>query len=116
MCHCIVLQLRLIVYDSAYPNARDTSDVVISVFRDESGPIFQPSATYQITIPETTPIGNEVLDVDAIDPDGVSFIKFSVNSSPVEFRNWLFSVIGLICLLLLWYFLKIYKMGKHSRH
>ena len=65
-------QLRLVVYDSAYPSARDTCDVLISVLRDESGPIFQPSATYQITIPETTPIGSEVLNVDAIDPDGVS--------------------------------------------
>ena len=66
------LQLRLIVYDSAYPNAQDTSDVVITVLRDEQGPIFQPSATYQITIPETTPIGNEILEVNAIDADGVS--------------------------------------------
>ena len=65
------------MYDSAYPNAQDTADVVISVIRDEQGPIFQPSATYQITIPETTPIGNEVLTVNAIDPDGVSYLTLT---------------------------------------
>ncbi|KAH3873284.1 hypothetical protein DPMN_036516 [Dreissena polymorpha] len=51
---------------------RDVSQVIITVLRDESGPIFQPSATYQVTIPETTPIGNNVIVVTAVDPDNVS--------------------------------------------
>lgn len=67
----INLQLEILVYDTAYPDAKDYSEVVISVIRDESGPIFRPSATYQITIPETTAIGNNFIDVEAIDPDNV---------------------------------------------
>lgn len=67
----LLSQLEIIVYDSVYPSARDTSTVLISVARDVNGPIFQPSATYQITIPETTAVSRIIIDVNATDPDGV---------------------------------------------
>ena len=72
----------MIEYDTAYPNAQDTADVTITVVRDATGPIFQPSATYQVTIPETLEIGSVAIDTNAIDQDGVSnnLGKMSTNS------------------------------------
>ena len=75
LCKMFFLQLEIIVYDTSYPTVRDTSTVLISVIRDEAGPVFTPSATYQVTIPETTDIGSSILDVNAFDQDGVS-VKF----------------------------------------
>ena len=66
------MQLTVIVYDTAYPNAQDTADVTITVVRHATGPIFQPSATNQVTITETMEIGSVAINTNAIDQDGVS--------------------------------------------
>ena len=74
----LYLQLRLIAYDSAYPTNRATADVFISVTRDEFGPVFQPSATYQITIPESTAIGNNIITVLAVDQDANDIVTYEM--------------------------------------
>ena len=78
---CCVLQLRVIAYDTAYPTNRATSDVIISVARDEFGPVFTPSATYEITIPETTSIGSQVITVLAVDQDANDIITYQLVNS-----------------------------------
>ena len=74
------------MYDTAYPDAKDYSEVIITVIRDESGPIFRPSATYQITIPDTTPIGSSIIAVDAIDPDNVSASSTNLHTVLTSFN------------------------------
>ena len=60
---------RVQCYDSAYPNIRDTSDVVITVSRNLNAPIFE-FPRYTQTVPDTYPLGQEVLRVSATDSDG----------------------------------------------
>ncbi|KAJ8318063.1 hypothetical protein KUTeg_003154 [Tegillarca granosa] len=69
--------LRVIGYDTAYPSNQATTDVFISVTRNQFGPEFRPSATYETTIPDTTPIGNVVLNVLAIDQDQNGEIRYN---------------------------------------
>ncbi|KAK3089813.1 hypothetical protein FSP39_006721 [Pinctada imbricata] len=70
--------LRVVAYDTAYPANRATADVFISVTRDEFGPVFQPSATYQITIPESTSIGSNVITVLAVDQDQNDIVTYEM--------------------------------------
>ena len=66
-------QLRVVAYDDAYAGTRATADVTIEVVRNENGPIFQPSATYQVTVSEEIQLGSLVQAVTAVDRDqGVS--------------------------------------------
>ena len=71
-----LLQLTVIVYDSVYPNSRDTSTVTINVDRNPSGPVFQ-SPQYSETIPASYELGQSILQVSARDDDGVSLLIIS---------------------------------------
>lgn len=55
-------------YDTFYPNDKATATVTVSVNRNPGAPVFDP-AIYTRTIPETFPLGNLVVDVNATDPD-----------------------------------------------
>ena len=61
--------LRIECFDTAYPDVKDTSDVVITVTRNLNPPIFQ-FPRYQDTIPETFGLGEVILCVSATDSDG----------------------------------------------
>ncbi|XP_035826841.1 protocadherin Fat 4, partial [Aplysia californica] len=61
--------LSIIVYDSVYPNNRDTAQVTINVIRNPSGPAFS-LPQYVTTIPDTFELGQSVLQVTAVDSDG----------------------------------------------
>ena len=63
----------MIAYDNAYPTNQATSDVTIAIIRDQFGPVFQPNSVYEITISEKSAIGGNVIQVNAVDPDNVSW-------------------------------------------
>ena len=64
----------MVAYDNAYASTRATADVTIEVTRNENVPIFQPSATYQVTVSEELQLGALVQTVTAVDrDDGVSW-------------------------------------------
>ena len=67
-------QLRVIAYDTLCPINKATADVTINVIRDNAGPVYRPSTSYQVTIPETLDVGSIFISVDAIDADGVRVI------------------------------------------
>ena len=65
--------MRVTAYDSLSPSKVATSTVIITVIRNPSPPQFTlPS--YEVTIPETYSLGQTVVNVTAIDPDGVSLL------------------------------------------
>ena len=66
--------MRVTAYDSLSPSKVATSTVIITVIRNPSPPQFTlPS--YEVTIPETYSLGQTVVNVTAIDPDGVSLLS-----------------------------------------
>ena len=76
------LQLTVVAYDNAYASTRATADVTLEVTRNENGPIFQPSATYQVIVSEELALGALVETVTAVDRDdlvsvarGCSFLQ-----------------------------------------
>ncbi|RUS85645.1 hypothetical protein EGW08_006591, partial [Elysia chlorotica] len=73
--------LRVIGYDSAYASNRATSDVTIRVLRNVNGPIFVPSATYEITVSETTSIGTGLISVLAQDRDDGDIVTYNLLNS-----------------------------------
>ncbi len=62
-------QLNVVAYDSAYPEVRTTAEVMIGVTRNQNGPQFQPSATYEKVIVDSYAVGEIVLTVRATDGD-----------------------------------------------
>ncbi|GFN78435.1 protocadherin fat 4, partial [Plakobranchus ocellatus] len=73
--------LRVIAYDSAYASNRATADVTIRVLRNVNGPIFVPSATYEVTVSETTSIGTGLLTVLAQDRDDGDIVTYELLNS-----------------------------------
>ncbi|KAL5018733.1 hypothetical protein ScPMuIL_004455 [Solemya velum] len=61
--------LRLIVYDSVYPDVQDTADVTIIVSRNPNSPVCSQSS-YNINIAESTSLGDLLIDVNGTDADG----------------------------------------------
>lgn len=59
----------MVAFDTAYPTTRATSDVTIVVIRNENGPIFLPSATYETQVSEDVVIGTNVIQITAVDQD-----------------------------------------------
>lgn len=75
-----VFQLTVVAFDNAYANNRATADVTIEVIRNENGPIFTPSATYEVTVSEEAALGSLIEVVTAIDRDeGVRGFCFTVH-------------------------------------
>ena len=69
----ILFQLGVVVYDIAYPEDRDATNVTITVDRNPSPPVFNPQQ-YSRTINESYPIGLSLVQLIASDPDNVSDI------------------------------------------
>ena len=67
---------RIECFDSAYPDVKDTADVLITVTRNLNPPIFE-FPRYSQTIPDTYGLGQEVLRVSATDSDG-DFITYAI--------------------------------------
>jgi len=59
---------RVTAVDNLRPNRVATATVGISVRRNPNSPIFNPT-NYARTIPETTPVGSVIIDVNATDAD-----------------------------------------------
>lgn len=72
----IYLQLRVVAYDSVYPDTRDQADVTISVTRNENSPIFS-LPNYDRTITDTFALGRVLIDVNASDADG-DILKYEI--------------------------------------
>ncbi len=71
---CLILdpiQIRVKVRDSGTPVLEDATSVFINVERNLNIPEFS-QAQYNLSIPENRPVNTEILDLDAIDNDGVS--------------------------------------------
>ena len=80
---CIIFpfQLTLIVYDSAYPDSRDTAQVQIPMQRNLNPPVLNDT-NYIVTIPESQPAGVAFFTaISASDADGVSVLR----PSPLAF-------------------------------
>ncbi|KAK3745550.1 hypothetical protein RRG08_040225, partial [Elysia crispata] len=78
--------LRLITYDSRYPNTRDTATVSIRMNRNPSAPSFT-SPNYFTTVKETIPQGTIIFNnINATDADGDS-LRYSItgNSQAQEY-------------------------------
>ena len=71
--------LKLLVFDTAYPNDFGTATATIFVNRNPSTPVFL-DPTCQATISESTTIGSLILNQTAIDGDGVSYISYLLTS------------------------------------
>lgn len=82
-------QVQIDAFDSSFPTLKSTVRVIVTVTRSQSGPSFQPSATYQASISDGFTVGNVILQVSAIDTGrGVSRGIFrSVCSEAVERRG-----------------------------
>ncbi|XP_076458561.1 protocadherin Fat 4-like [Babylonia areolata] len=76
--------LRCVAYDNAYASTRATAEVTIEVVRNENGPIFQPSATYQVTVSEQIALGTVVQTVTAIDRDDGDVVTFTLLESTAQ--------------------------------
>lgn len=74
-----IFQLRVIAYDSVYPNNKATSTVTIAVQRNLFAPQFnnQPYAT---TVDEIIPLGTSIITINATDPEGVGLFHLFNNS------------------------------------
>ena len=82
----VLLQLTLIAYDNVYPNQQATSTVVVTVTRNDNGPVFTPAATYEKTVVGTFGVGEMILRVTANDRDKVSDARLLCN---VTVLSWL---------------------------
>ncbi|KAL5018737.1 hypothetical protein ScPMuIL_004459 [Solemya velum] len=82
--------LRVIAYDTAYPSARATTDVQINVIRDPNAPIFIPSATYEITIPDSQSIGSSFISVSANDQDQGDIVTYQLINSTLDGTDYFF--------------------------
>ena len=72
-------QLNILAYDSSYPNKKATATLVVSVRRNVNGPEFQPSSSYSKTIVESFVVGDNILQVKAVDKDvSVSYLSYSL--------------------------------------
>ncbi len=69
--HTLSFQFQVVTYDTEDPENRATADVTVLVTRNPSGPIFQ-EARFEVTISETFPLGDVVVNTTAQDSDGVS--------------------------------------------
>ena len=68
-----MFQVRVIAYDTKYPDNSVMTDVTVVVTRNANAPKFS-RLRYSQRISETFPIGNDILTVEATDQDGVSSI------------------------------------------
>lgn len=72
VCKIVILQVRVEVYDTAWPDNRVNADLTIKVNRNPTGPIFSPNNQYDQTIRANFDLGGVVIQLEASDPDGVS--------------------------------------------
>ena len=66
----ICFQLKVIAFDSIYPDNQATGTVSIKVERNPNTPAF-PTAAYAVTVDEKLPLGASVIKVRATDSDKV---------------------------------------------
>ena len=75
----------MIGYDSAAPLQQATSEVFITVIRNQNPPIFR-NEPYQVTISDTQAIGSSIIRITAEDADNVRFfINPSRNFDKLKF-------------------------------
>ena len=72
---CFIFQLRIGAYDTGNPEEVVYTEMIISVNRNEFGPVFEPSE-YTSRMTENTPLGSEVTKLVATDNDEVFVIFF----------------------------------------
>ena len=64
-------QLKLIAYDTTYPENQATATITVDVLRNPNAPSF-PDSRYEITVDERTDLGVSVFQAQAYDADEVS--------------------------------------------
>ena len=67
-------QLQVVGYDSYYPNNKATESITITVNRNPNPPSFTQNS-YAVTISDSFPVMNQVTQITAADPDGVSVVQ-----------------------------------------
>ena len=65
----VLFVARVRASDGGFPSRTDTATVSISVLRNLFSPQFNHTGNIQVTIPETSPIGTFIFDLDAFDND-----------------------------------------------
>ena len=68
--------LRVRAFDSVYPDAVATSDVNVVVERNRNGPRFEPDDVYERKLSDSFEVGEQVLQVRAVDDDDGDVIRF----------------------------------------
>ena len=66
--------LRVVAYDSVYPDHTVTHNVVVNVARNQHGPEFVPGPVYSKVISDGFSVGEEVMRVRANDEDEQVYI------------------------------------------
>jgi hypothetical protein len=65
--------LSITAFDNGVPQLTGQVTVTVNVIRNRNGPVFSGSV-YETTIDESTSVGSSIIQVQATDGDGVSFI------------------------------------------
>ena len=76
--------LRLLAYDSVYPDVVTSVDVDIEVMRNQNGPRFTPSDTFERALSDSYSVGGQFLTVTARDDD----VEVSTAVSSVPHRHF----------------------------
>lgn len=79
--------VRLRAFDSVYPDAMATSDVNVVVERNRNGPRFQPQDVYERSLSDSFQVGEQVLQVLAVDEDEHDVIHYE--AADVRAPAWL---------------------------
>ena len=65
--HCV--QARVLAYDGGVPSLSATAVVTINVLRNLFPPLISNTDFLRLTIPETTPVGTVIVQINATDRD-----------------------------------------------
>ena len=73
--------LRLVAFDTAYPDQTSTATLEVRVTRNEAAPLFPDSEEYAVEIAENHQLGSSVLQVRANDADD-DVVSYRLTGSP----------------------------------
>lgn len=82
----LYLQLTVSAEDLSYPFRSSTASVVVNIIRNNNSPVFTNNANYDVTISETYPVLNSILNVTATDIDDGrnGLVRYSFSTSTTD--------------------------------
>ena len=81
-----IFQIRVVAYDKCAPVHSSVAFVRVTVTRNENQPIFDRT-NYEVTIPETQPLGVNITQVKATDADQVRRLTFNPSNAQATFAQ-----------------------------